>query len=126
MSAKCGFRSTDYLLGSGKKSILSNRGYLLITFQRRSVILQSSHCSIWMIHSLSSPIISTFCYHQPLTANVDIIKLKYGSVPQKLHEIEKNGYVIGIMTNQAGIAIGKVTEGEIKVYKSIPVVCRGK
>ena len=76
---------------------------------------QSLHCSIWMIHSQNIPMISTPYYNQSLTTNIDKVSLKYNSVPQKLREIEKNGYVIGIISNQGGIALGKVTESEIKV-----------
>lgn len=44
-----------------------------------------------------------------------IIKLCYDIVPEKIRELRENGYVIGIISNQGGIASGIKTENEIKV-----------
>ena len=53
-----------------------------------------------------------------------IIKLCYDIVPEKIRELRENGYVIGIISNQGGIASGIKTENEIKVIWTILVICR--
>lgn len=55
-------------------------------------------------------------YPSPLP--FDRIELNYPNGPEKLKELEKNGYTIVILTNQDGIEKGKVTIDSLKVCVS--------